>query len=69
LGKLLRAGYQGFIGKQTMRGVISIIIGIVFIVGGLSGRLVLMGTQSGAALAAVGVVILCVGFFRLKSGA
>lgn len=52
-----------------MRGVISIIIGIVFIVGGLSGRLVLMGTQSGAALAAVGVVILCVGFFRLKSGA
>jgi hypothetical protein len=48
-----------------MRGIISIIIGIVFIVAGLTGKMVLIGTQSGGALAAVGVVILGVGIFRL----
>lgn len=32
----------------------NIIIGIAFIVGGLSGKLALRGTQSGEALAAVG---------------
>ena len=33
----------------------NIIIGLVFIVGGLSGKLALLGTDSGLALAALGV--------------
>jgi len=35
-----------------------IIIGLVFIVGGLSGKLVLIGTDSGMALAAFGAVLI-----------
>ena len=48
-----------------MRGIISIVLGIVMIVGGLSGTLVLKGTSSGGALAAVGGVVLLIGVFRL----
>ena len=50
-----------------MRGVINIIIGLVFIVGGLSGKLAMRGTQSGGALAVIGVVLLGVGVFRLAT--
>jgi hypothetical protein len=35
----------------------NIIIGIAFIVGGLSGKLALRGTQSGEALAVLGAVL------------
>ena len=35
----------------------NIIIGIVFIVGGLSGKLALRGTESGVALAVLGGVL------------
>lgn len=35
----------------------NIVIGIVFIVGGLSGKLALRGTQSGEALAVLGGVL------------
>lgn len=45
----------------------NIILGIIFIIGGLSGKLVLIGTQSGAALAVVGVVMVLWGVFRLKN--
>jgi LPXTG-motif cell wall-anchored protein len=48
-----------------MRGVFNIIIGVVFIVGGLSGRLVLLGTESGIALAVLGLVLVGLGVFRL----
>jgi hypothetical protein len=48
-----------------MRGVINIIIGIVFIIGGLSGHLVLLGTGSGIALAVLGLVLVGLGVFRL----
>lgn len=50
-----------------MRGIINIIIGIIFIVGGLSGKLVLLGTHSGGALAVLGVVLLVLGFFRMAN--
>ena len=50
-----------------MRGIVNIIIGIVFIIGGLTGHLVLIGTQSGMGLAAVGAVLVLVGFFRMSS--
>jgi hypothetical protein len=52
-------------GGIGMRGVINIIIGIVFIVGGLSGHLVLIGTSSGPALAAVGAAMIGLGIFRI----
>ncbi len=50
-----------------MRGIINIIIGLVFIVGGLSGRLALIGTQSGIALAVVGLLLVGLGIFRMVS--
>jgi hypothetical protein len=50
-----------------MRGIINIIIGLVFIVGGLTGNMSLRGTHSGPALAAVGAVLVVMGIFRLKS--
>jgi hypothetical protein len=50
-----------------MRGIINIIIGVVFIIGGLSGQLALIGTSSGLALAAVGVLLVGLGVFRLAT--
>ncbi len=46
--------------------MISVIIGIVFIVGGLTGNLTLIGTHSGTALAVVGVLVLGRGLYRLR---
>lgn len=43
----------------------SIIIGIIFIIGGLSGGLVLRGTNSGGLLALVGVFLIIWGVHRL----
>jgi len=50
-----------------MRGIISIVLGLIMIVGGLSGHLVLVGTHSGAALAVFGVGVLGLGVFRLAN--
>jgi uncharacterized membrane protein (UPF0136 family) len=44
----------------------SIIIGLVFIVGGLSGQLALIGTNSGVALAVVGVLLIGRGVYRIR---
>ncbi len=52
-----------------MRGIFNIIIGVVFIVGGLTGKLALLGTQSGMALAIFGVVLIALGIFRMTRGA
>lgn len=48
-----------------MRGIVSIIIGVIFIVGGLTGRLVLIGTHNGPALAVVGVGLVLLGVYRI----
>jgi hypothetical protein len=48
-----------------MRGILSIIIGLVMIVGGLSGQLALKGTGSSYALAGVGLVLLVIGLFTM----
>ncbi len=48
-----------------MRGLLSVVIGVVLIVAGLSGKRVLVGTQSGAALAALGAVIAAIGVIRI----
>jgi uncharacterized membrane protein HdeD (DUF308 family) len=45
--------------------MISIIIGIVMIIGGLSGKLVLIGTNSGVALAVLGAVLVVWGIIKI----
>lgn len=47
--------------------MVKIIIGVVFIIGGLSGKLVLIGTNSGVALAVFGAVMIVWGILRLAS--
>ncbi|MDB6019635.1 MAG: hypothetical protein JWR19_4124 [Pedosphaera sp.] len=47
--------------------MISIIIGIVMVVGGLSGRLVLLGTHSGGALAVLGGVMIVWGIVKMTA--
>ncbi len=44
----------------------NIIIGLVFVVGGLSGKLALRGTGSGVALAVVGGVLLIWGVVQVS---
>jgi hypothetical protein len=48
-----------------MRGILNIVIGIVFVIGGLSGGMVMRGTQSGGAIAAVGGFLILLGIFRM----
>ena len=52
--------------NPAMRGIISIVIGVVMVIGGLSGKLVMRGTESGIALAVLGGVLIAIGLFRLK---
>jgi hypothetical protein len=52
---------------RPMRGVMNIIIGIVLVVGGLTGRLALRGTQSGAAIAVVGGCLVAYGIYRMAA--
>src|SRR5438034_5783517 len=44
----------------------SLIIGVIFIVGGLSGQLALVGTNSGTALAVVGALLVARGIYRIR---
>ena len=50
-----------------MRGVINILFGVIFIVGGLTGRLALIGTHSGPALAVLGSVMIILGLLRIAN--
>ena len=51
--------------RMSTGGILNILFGIVFIGGGLSGVLVLRGTHSGHALAALGVGLLLLGLYRM----
>jgi predicted homoserine dehydrogenase-like protein len=46
----------------------SIIIGVLFLIGGLSGSLVLRGTGSSGALALVGLVMIVIGVIQVGNG-
>ncbi|HPF38828.1 MAG TPA: hypothetical protein P5081_18510 [Phycisphaerae bacterium] len=48
-----------------MRGIGNIIIGLVFVIGGLSGKLALRGTESGPAIAVVGGLLIALGVYRM----
>ena len=50
---------------RTLKPMVKIIIGLVMIIGGLSGKLVLIGTNSGGALAVLGGVMIAWGIFNL----
>ena len=52
-----------------MRGIINIIIGAAFLIGGLSGKLVFRGTHSGALLAGLGGLLIVIGLARLARSA
>lgn len=45
----------------------SLIVGIVFIIGGFSGHLVLIGTNSGTALGIIGIVLVLFGIIHLAN--
>ena len=45
--------------------MIKIIIGLVMVIGGLSGNLVLIGTSSGGALAVLGGVLIAWGIAKM----
>jgi uncharacterized membrane protein YfcA len=45
----------------------SLIFGIIMIIGGASGKLVLIGTNSSTALVVVGVVVTAIGVFQMMS--
>ena len=47
-------------------GVFSIVLGLIMIVGGLTGKLVFIGTNSGMLLALFGVFVLGRGIWRVK---
>ncbi len=47
------------------RGVLNVVIGAAAIVGGLAGELVLIGTNSSLAFAAVGVAIASLGVYQI----
>jgi hypothetical protein len=51
-----------------MRGIGNIVVGVVFIIGGLSGKLVLIGTNSGELLAVVGVGLIVWGVIKMAKG-
>ena len=52
--------------NRSMRGILNIIIGVIFIIGGLSGKLVFRGTSSGGAIAVIGGVLVVMGLLRLS---
>jgi len=52
-----------------MRGLFDIGLGLVFVIGGLSGKLALIGTNSGVALAAVGGAMIAWGGYKAMKGA
>ncbi|MCA8994435.1 MAG: hypothetical protein KDA88_20825 [Planctomycetaceae bacterium] len=54
-----------FRGETDVRGIVNIIFGGIMVVGGLSGQLVLRGTDSGGGLAIAGGVIILIGIIRL----
>jgi hypothetical protein len=49
------------------RGIVNIVIGGAFVVGGLSGRLALIGTNSGWPLVVLGVVFVGLGIWRIRA--
>lgn len=51
-----------------MRGIGNLIIGVIFIIGGMSGGLVMRGTSSGGALAVLGLVLCVMGGVQLAKG-
>jgi len=51
-----------------VRGIVNVIIGLLLVVGGLSGKFVLLGTNSSVLLAIFGGAIAGLGVYRLVKG-
>lgn len=50
-----------------MRGILNIIMGVIFIIGGLTGKLVFIGTNNGMLLAVFGAALVALGIYRLNT--
>ena len=55
-------------GGVVVRGIVNVIIGLLLVVGGLSGKFVLLGTNSSVLLAVFGGAIAGLGVYRLVKG-
>jgi len=51
-----------------MRGIGNILLGVVFIIGGLSGKMVLIGTNSTVGIMAVGAALIAWGGWQAVQG-
>ena len=51
-----------------VRGILNIVVGLIFIAGGLSGKLVFIGTDSGGLLSVFGLVLIGLGVYRISQG-
>ena len=51
-----------------MRGIINVILGLLMVAGGLSGKFVLLGTSSGVLLAVFGGAVAGMGVYSLVKG-
>jgi len=49
------------------RGIFNIVLGHVFAIGGFTGKLALIGTNSGAALGVVGLGLVGLGIWRIAN--
>jgi hypothetical protein len=65
VAEIARRLAHGRVSSADMRGILNIVIGVIFIIGGLTGHLALIGTHSGPGLAIVGVVLVVVGLLRV----
>jgi len=46
----------------------NIVIGVIFVIGGLAGKLALRGTDSSLGIVAVGAILMIYGFVQMNSG-
>jgi hypothetical protein len=62
---LLNLHLQVSLTMHKLRGGLSIIMGLVMIIGGATGQLVARGTESTIGAVAIGVLILGIGIYRV----
>jgi len=51
-----------------MSGIVNVIVGVLMIAAGLSGKFVLIGTHSGLALTVIGAIVAGLGVYRMIQG-
>ncbi len=57
-----------FLQEHEMGGIFNIIVGLIMVVAGLSGKFALFGTKSSGLLAVVGAIVAGYGIYRTVKG-